>query len=243
MHRADDAIRIVDRAIDAGINRKEMAKMKKFVSTLGLGLLLGCFAACGGDLGAPPPPDAGPDGGKSADGGGSSAAGHPALDGGNKSETSLADVGVDVGVDDLPAPGDSGIGGGGLVDGGGAVDVLVGPDLAADTSLHPIVLDSGPVDAGSLVDVTSDHPVGVDGGSVDTGSLNEVGFDSSGPLDGSGLSVVVPLSGERFSPPLPNADSLPSGVWYCDMGTVHWAQGEKGTGTCPICGMDLVQKS
>jgi hypothetical protein len=214
--------------------------MRKFVSILGLGLLLGCFGACGSDSGTPSPDGGGPDGGKAGvDGGGSSEAGHPALDGGNKSEASPADVGAD----DLPAPGDSGIGGGGLVDGAGAVDVLVSPDLAADTSLHPIVVDGGPVDAGSSVDVTGDHPVGVDGGSVDTGSLNEVGFDSSGPLDGSGLSLVVPLSGERFSPPLPNADSLPSGVWYCDMGTVHWAQGEKGTGTCPICGMDLVQKS
>jgi hypothetical protein len=216
-----------------------MPKMKKFVSTLGLGLLLGCLGACGSDSGWPHPDGGGPDGGKSGgDGGGSSEAGHSSLDAGDKSVVSPADVGVA----DQPILGDSGIDGSTFADAGNGVEVQVSPDQAPDTSLHPVVVDGSPADAGTL-DVTGDRPSGVDGGSVDAASLNDVGFDSVGPLDGAGLSLVIPQAGEKFSPPLPNANSLPSGVWYCDMGTVHWAQGEKGTGTCPVCGMGLVQKS
>jgi hypothetical protein len=216
-----------------------MPKMKKFVSTLGLGLLLGCFGACGSDSGTPHSDGGGPDGGKSGgDGSGSSEVGHSALDVGNQSETSPADVGVA----DQPILGDTGIDGSTSADAGNAVEVQVSPDQAPDTSLHPVVVDGSTADAGTP-DVTGDRQAGVDGGSVDAGSLNEVGFDSVGPFDGSGLSLVIPQAGEKFSPPLPNANSLPSGVWYCDMGSVHWAQGEKGAGTCPICGMDLVQKS
>src|ERR1019366_3389937 len=67
---------------------EEMPKMKKFVSTLGLGLLLGCFGACGSDSGTPHSDGGGPDGGKSGgDGSGSSEVGHSALDVGNQSET------------------------------------------------------------------------------------------------------------------------------------------------------------
>ena len=215
--------------------------MKKFVSTLGLGLLLGCFGACGDDLGAPKPPDGGgTDGGVSGkDGGGSSEAGHAIVDSGNTSEVSPADVGGD----DHPVPSDSGIGDSAVVDAGNLADVLIIIDQATDTRLPPVGIDGSTVDLRSAIDVTGDHPVGVDGGSVDTGSSYDVGIDSVESLDGSELSLVIPQAGESFSPPLQNASSLPSGVWYCDMGTVHWAQGEKGTGKCPICGMDLVQKS
>jgi len=155
--------------------------MKKFVSSLGLGLLLGCFGACGSDSGTPHPDGGGPDGGKSGgDGSGSSEVGHSALDVGNQSETSPADVGVA----DQPLLGDTGIDG--------------------STS----AVDGSTADAGTL-DVTGDRQSGVDGGSVDAESLNEVGFDSVGPLDGSGLSLVIPQAGEKFSPPLPNSNSLP----------------------------------
>src|SRR5690606_7557773 len=46
-----------------------------------------------------------------------------------------------------------------------------------------------------------------------------------GPLP----EVEVPAEGVEFDPPvLP--EQLPDDVWYCDMGTVHWAQGEEGDG-------------
>jgi hypothetical protein len=116
-------------------------------------------------------------------------------------------------------------------------------DQAADSSLHVVVVDSGTVDAPGLLDTNVDGPAVIDVGRGDAGSAVEVGIDSLGVIDGSGLSLLIPEAGERFSPALPSANSLPSGVWYCDMGTVHWAQGEKGAGTCPICGMNLVQRT
>jgi hypothetical protein len=58
----------------------------------------------------------------------------------------------------------------------------------------------------------------------------------------SDQTLEIPLACEGFNPPLPNAVSLPWGTWYCDMKSVHWAQGENGTGKCPLCGMDLVLK-
>lgn len=45
----------------------------------------------------------------------------------------------------------------------------------------------------------------------------------------------------RFDPPI-EPDQVPDGAWYCDMGTVHYASPEQGDGTCPICGMQLVQR-
>ena len=44
--------------------------------------------------------------------------------------------------------------------------------------------------------------------------------------------------GSRFEPPIKPAD-LPQGVWYCDMGTVHYAQSEAGDQTCKLCKMKL----
>ncbi|MDX1389320.1 MAG: hypothetical protein R3344_09020 [Acidobacteriota bacterium] len=54
--------------------------------------------------------------------------------------------------------------------------------------------------------------------------------------------AVVPLEGAEFDPPLEKAQ-LPPGVWYCDMGTVHYARGEEGDGVCPLCEMELVRNS
>ena len=51
--------------------------------------------------------------------------------------------------------------------------------------------------------------------------------------------VEVAIDGTEFDPPVEVAQ-LPDGVWYCDMGTVHYASVEHGDGTCPLCGMDLV---
>ena len=53
--------------------------------------------------------------------------------------------------------------------------------------------------------------------------------------------VDVGEEGTEFDPPI-DPDQLPDGVWYCDMGTTHWAQHEKGDDECPICGMRLTEK-
>jgi hypothetical protein len=53
--------------------------------------------------------------------------------------------------------------------------------------------------------------------------------------------VDVPVEGKEFKPPV-RPEQLPSGAWYCDMGTVHWAQSKEGNHTCPLCKMDLKKK-
>jgi hypothetical protein len=53
--------------------------------------------------------------------------------------------------------------------------------------------------------------------------------------------VKVPAKGKKYDPPI-KPEQLPEGVWYCDMGTVHYARGEKGDGKCPLCMMRLKQK-
>lgn len=54
--------------------------------------------------------------------------------------------------------------------------------------------------------------------------------------------VEVSAEGTGFEPPV-QVSQLPDGVWYCDMGTVHYARAEAGDGTCPKCAMKLVQKA
>ncbi len=51
--------------------------------------------------------------------------------------------------------------------------------------------------------------------------------------------VEVAAEGTEFDPPV-EVSQLPDGVWYCDMGTVHYASLQPGQ--CPLCGMDLVHK-
>ncbi len=55
--------------------------------------------------------------------------------------------------------------------------------------------------------------------------------------------VEVPPEGVEFDPPI-DPEQLPADeeLWYCDMGTVEWAQAEEGDGQCPICGMNLTHK-
>jgi hypothetical protein len=53
--------------------------------------------------------------------------------------------------------------------------------------------------------------------------------------------VEVPAEGKKFDPPV-RAQQLPAGAWYCDMGTVHWAQMNEANHVCPFCKMDLKQK-
>jgi hypothetical protein len=54
-------------------------------------------------------------------------------------------------------------------------------------------------------------------------------------------AVEVPREGKQFSPPI-NKSQLPPGVWYCDMGDVHWAQKQEGNRQCPLCKMELRHK-
>lgn len=53
--------------------------------------------------------------------------------------------------------------------------------------------------------------------------------------------VKVTREGSRFDPPV-KPEQIPTGVWYCDMGTVEYATLVKGEGDCPVCGMMLKQK-
>ena len=59
---------------------------------------------------------------------------------------------------------------------------------------------------------------------------------------GSGPMVEVAADGTRFDPPV-QGDQLPPGTWYCDLGTVHYARRDRGSGTCPECGMTLTQRT
>jgi hypothetical protein len=53
--------------------------------------------------------------------------------------------------------------------------------------------------------------------------------------------VEVAKAGQKFDPAI-QAEQLPAGAWYCDMGTVHWAAMEKPEGgKCPECNMALKQ--
>ncbi len=56
-----------------------------------------------------------------------------------------------------------------------------------------------------------------------------------------GARVEVAAEGSKFDPPV-QIDQLPSGIWYCDMGTSHYARKDEGDGRCPTCGMNLSHK-
>jgi Cu(I)/Ag(I) efflux system membrane fusion protein len=51
----------------------------------------------------------------------------------------------------------------------------------------------------------------------------------------------LPPDGKRFEPPVKPGE-IPAGAWYCPMDTVHFAQPDKGDGSCPVCGMNLEKK-
>jgi|SRR5690554_1008312 len=55
--------------------------------------------------------------------------------------------------------------------------------------------------------------------------------------------VEVPEDGIEFDPSVAVAQ-LPDGVWTCDMGGLsHYAAHDKKDGKCPVCHMNLVQKT
>lgn len=55
--------------------------------------------------------------------------------------------------------------------------------------------------------------------------------------------VDVPEDGIEFDPSVAVAQ-LPDGVWTCDMGGLsHYAAHDKKDGKCPVCHMNLVQKT
>lgn len=52
----------------------------------------------------------------------------------------------------------------------------------------------------------------------------------------------IAATGSEFKPPIQIAE-VPEGAWYCDMGTVHYAQSEAGDKTCKLCKMKLKHKA
>jgi hypothetical protein len=54
--------------------------------------------------------------------------------------------------------------------------------------------------------------------------------------------VEVSREGTTFDPPV-EIGQLPGGVWYCDMGTVHYARRDLGDGKCAVCNMTLQYKN
>lgn len=53
--------------------------------------------------------------------------------------------------------------------------------------------------------------------------------------------VEVAADGTEFDPPI-QPEQLPDGVYYCDMGTTHYARGENSEVRCPLCNMMLTKK-
>lgn len=64
---------------------------------------------------------------------------------------------------------------------------------------------------------------------------------STEPQTTAPAPLAVSDEGQRLDPPVDVA-KIPNGAWMCDMGTVHYAAGDKHDGKCPVCGMDLTQK-
>jgi hypothetical protein len=53
--------------------------------------------------------------------------------------------------------------------------------------------------------------------------------------------VDVSAEGTQFDPPV-TPEQIPPGAWYCPMDTVHYASLQQGDGSCPVCGMTLLQR-
>lgn len=59
---------------------------------------------------------------------------------------------------------------------------------------------------------------------------------------GSDGAWSIAPTGSKFEPPIQIA-AVPDQAWYCDMGTVHYAQSQAGDKTCKLCKMKLKHKS
>ncbi len=71
--------------------------------------------------------------------------------------------------------------------------------------------------------------------------VDEVKVERTIVIDEVKVDLALDEAGTKLEPPVDPAE-LPSGAWYCDMGTVHFARTVKGDGECGLCGMKLKQK-
>lgn len=63
---------------------------------------------------------------------------------------------------------------------------------------------------------------------------------SEAPAEAEG-PVEVAADGTVFDPPI-SPDRLPDGVYFCDMGTTHYARADYDGERCPECNMMLTLK-
>jgi membrane fusion protein, copper/silver efflux system len=74
------------------------------------------------------------------------------------------------------------------------------------------------------------------------GGTTMMAIGSKPVIDEASLPAVeVPADGVEFAPPV-QISQIPDDVWYCDMGTVHWAQSDEKDRRCPLCNMFLTYK-
>jgi len=86
-------------------------------------------------------------------------------------------------------------------------------------------------------DATSPPPIPQASG--EAGQQTQSAAAAQGAADPA--SVELEPGGTTFEPPV-QPEQIPEGAWYCDMGTVHYARPDEGDGSCPVCGMKLVQR-
>lgn len=69
------------------------------------------------------------------------------------------------------------------------------------------------------------------------------GSQPSSPSSAAAASTSDSLAGgTKHDPPI-KPEQVADNAWYCDMGTVHYSRTDKGDGKCPLCKMDLKQKT
>lgn len=86
-------------------------------------------------------------------------------------------------------------------------------------------------------DATPDEPAATNQAPAEEAPAEEAPAAEAPAADGA---VEVAAAGTKFDPPV-KKDQIPEGAWFCDMGTVHYAQMDEGE-KCPDCGMKLVVK-
>ncbi|RVU42631.1 hypothetical protein EA187_15705 [Lujinxingia sediminis] len=71
----------------------------------------------------------------------------------------------------------------------------------------------------------------------------EAAEEAAAPAEAEELPMVeVSAEGTKFDPPV-QPEQIPEGVYYCDMGTVHYAIANDGSTRCTLCNMMLTKKS